>query len=271
VSLQFSSLLLILLAGALPSVLVTRRRIHLAGANPWQQTLEALLFGVAFTLFGALLNELSPRLAALSQAAAEALQRFAQEPDKVKVPPAIPCALVLSLLNAAGQELRDISRWVRMREFFSVEKRRRARQMIAAVAGGPLQEMLTEAMLSGQPLMLTLSWNKVYAANVLKLPVFGASTAPNATLRLLPLLSGYRDKDTRELSFTEDYSAALLAAAGDEQGQEALRELFEICVRLSDIVAATWWAPDLYETFQSLKQEPQAEDAAPDPRRSPDG
>jgi hypothetical protein len=42
-------------------------------------------------------------------------------------------------------------------------------------------------------------------------------------------------------------------------------------VRLSDIVAATWWAPDLYETFQSLKQESQAEDAAPDLRRSPDG
>ena len=270
-SLQFSSLLLILLAGAFPSILITRRRAQLPAENPWVLTLEALLFGVGFTGAGELLNEWLPPLRGAARWASHIMEQFGPDPQKTVVLPALPTALALSLVLGYSIELYQRAAWTGGAGLFSWMRHRRAKQMIAAKTSGPIQEMLCEAMLQGWPVMLTLNWNKVYAANVLEVPPLGVGAAPQAGLKLLPLLSGYRDKDTREVQFTEDYSATLLAAADNEEERERVRSLFEVCVRQADILAVTWWDPDLFTTFQQAKEPAPGEEMPeiefiPDPR-----
>lgn len=69
-------------------------------------------------------------------------------------------------------------------------------------------------------------------------------------MRLLPVLSGYRQPDTKELVITRDYAevyAKHLDTDGDMLDQFA--DEFQLVIPVSEIVTANLFDPDVYEMF----------------------
>ena len=76
---------------------------------------------------------------------------------------------------------------------------------------------------------------------------------PEADLALLPMLSGYRSKDTQQLVITTDYAATFHALS-----QEDVSELFRgdpndfrVVIPRSEIISARLFDPDLHQQFQA--------------------
>ena len=70
----------------------------------------------------------------------------------------------------------------------------------------PLDNLLLESYISeAVPLMLTLSDRKVYVGVVSSLGEPNESEGMDQEIALIPLMSGYRDEDTLQVSFNTDY------------------------------------------------------------------
>jgi hypothetical protein len=100
---------------------------------------------------------------------------------------------------------------------------------------------------------VTLNWNKLYVAAVTQLPPHESFHLQWASMTVLPALSGYRDKDTREVRFTDDYSATLLDYSADPVLLERMRDSMQVTIRMADVISVVWWDPVLWKTFQERK------------------
>ena len=70
-------------------------------------------------------------------------------------------------------------------------------------------------------------------------------------IALLPLVSGYRDKDTLELEITTDYTPALKKSVEDASGLQ--HEDFQIVIPRDEVVSARIFYPETYNLFQDEK------------------
>lgn len=68
--------------------------------------------------------------------------------------------------------------------------------------GNQIQKLLRQASVEERPVSLTLNNRKTYVGWVIESP---GLTTTDAFLSIIPIFSGYRDKDTLELAFTTDY------------------------------------------------------------------
>lgn len=98
-----------------------------------------------------------------------------------------------------------------------------------AVRGRPILSLLVESFALGRPVMLDMDSRKVYVGLVISLGSPGESTAPDEDLGILPLMSGYRDKDTLELDLNLVYPKA-----GDDAKPVFLRQADIVSVRYYD-------------------------------------
>jgi hypothetical protein len=129
-----------------------------------------------------------------------------------------------------------------------------AQRRVIAEWGDYLEELLERALRETYQVALTTRNGKVYVGLVLTNvdPAYD-----RRYIRLLPLSSGYRDKDTQTVNFTTDYSrvyAEMLESESlldDERASE-----FEIVLPVSEIVSANLFNPDAYVRFE----QPDAED-----------
>lgn len=79
--------------------------------------------------------------------------------------------------------------------------------------------------LSGIPLLITLEDGKVYVGNAIRLP---NPELDRQDVRILPLLGGYRDKDTKKLTLTTDYHSVTQSLGEDGRLNHLRRGDFEI-------------------------------------------
>ena len=114
---------------------------------------------------------------------------------------------------------------------------------------GPLDLTLLDAQKSDMPVALTLSNGKVYVGLVI------STTDPGRTpaaVRLLPMVSGYRDSLQR-LVLTTDYQKTYSALQGTRAQELALPDnwlsLFTLAIRADMIVTATLFSPAVYGEF----------------------
>ncbi len=71
-------------------------------------------------------------------------------------------------------------------------------------------------------------------------------------MKLLPMVSGYRHPETRELVITRDY-AEVYQQLMDEDSSELLTHAddFQVVIPIGEIVTANLFDPDVYEIFQT--------------------
>ena len=70
-------------------------------------------------------------------------------------------------------------------------------------------------------------------------------------IALIPLVSGYRDKDTLELGITTDYTPALKKSLEDVSGLQ--HEDLQIVIPRDEVISARTFYPETYNLFQDEK------------------
>ena len=122
--------------------------------------------------------------------------------------------------------------------FFDKNKR----AMHAATAHGDLVECLIQEAVdsNGRQLVeVSTKGSKCYIGFALE---SGMAAAGDADIAIVPVASGYRDSETRELRITMDYLPAL------QQSDLEIAE-FRVVIPLSEIASARRFDPDIYKLF----------------------
>ncbi|WP_273452541.1 hypothetical protein [Nevskia ramosa] len=117
--------------------------------------------------------------------------------------------------------------------------------------GDDIEHLLLRSVERTMPIQVTLTTRKVYIGDVVELV---EPQNERKTLRLLPLISGYRDENDFSIVFTTSYTdvyARVLAPVEDVvAGEPALRiEDFEIVVQLRDVISINLFDFDTYLQF----------------------
>ena len=127
-----------------------------------------------------------------------------------------------------------------------------------------LEQLLLRSIVEEDSLAFTLKSGKVYVGQVLALPTDLANE--RKYIRLLPLLSGYREEGTHRLRFSTDYSKVYARLSGDgatHRGTSA--DEFVLVLPVAEIVSANLFDWDVYEWFN----EPATAITAPVARAAP--
>ena len=116
-----------------------------------------------------------------------------------------------------------------------------ARQKAAEAAGDQISLIIDQAMMEGRFVELSLASGKSYVGS----PIQGTfGHRDGGDVALIPLASGYRDNDSRDLVMTTNYAPAI----EDQLSDLALDDL-KVAFPMRDIVSARLFDQELYASF----------------------
>ena len=127
--------------------------------------------------------------------------------------------------------------------FYNEEK---AARETAAESGNLIELLIRESIDTKELVELSLRSGKSYIGFVFE---SGIARHGESDVALLPMASGYRKEDTRELELTTDYAPVLWKSL--EELSSLVYEDFRIVIPMSEIVTARIFDPDVYELFKS--------------------
>ena len=127
--------------------------------------------------------------------------------------------------------------------FYNEEK---AARETAAESGNLIELLIRESIDTKELVELSLRSGKSYIGFVFE---SGIARHGESDVALLPMASGYRKEDTRELEITTDYAPVLWKSL--EELSSLVYEDFRIVIPMSEIVTARIFDPDVYELFKS--------------------
>jgi hypothetical protein len=134
--------------------------------------------------------------------------------------------------------------------FFGQEK---ALRKAVSIHGSGLLRLLHEASYRDRPVSISLDSRKAYIGYVLGAP----NLYPHSThVEFLPMISGYRDKDTLELRLTTDYSKVYQLPEGDPSR-------FLLTFPLSAITTCNYFDPLLTPAFEIEQEEDSLTESGP--------
>jgi hypothetical protein len=111
----------------------------------------------------------------------------------------------------------------------------------------PLELMLQKAVTGAHLVLLTVKNGKVYVGFVSD--SFNPAL-PNQYLKLLLTTSGYRDSDTRKVTFTNDYTSVYEQLLNrEEELDPSVIEGFEIVIPIAELQSVSFFAPDIYRNY----------------------
>ena len=117
----------------------------------------------------------------------------------------------------------------------------------ATEAGDRVELLLTESIRQEEFVEITLATGKAYIGRALGHKSV-AVTQPD--IALIPLMSGYRDKDTQELELTINYASVIPESRPD--GYTFLEnDYFRIVIPRAQIVSVRFFDPGTYEVFRN--------------------
>lgn len=105
-----------------------------------------------------------------------------------------------------------------------------------ASESSPLGLALIDAFTGQTKIMLSMDDRKVYVCFVTDISPPNEVLGPNEEIKVIPLISGYRDKDTLKVIYTTDYAEA----AGD---------VSPLILRQSNIVSITTFSEEIRQAF----------------------
>ena len=70
----------------------------------------------------------------------------------------------------------------------------------------PINKIFFDSMVRKKHILISLKCGKVYVGMINKISEPNESDGPNQEISIVPVMSGYREKDTKRVTFTNDYS-----------------------------------------------------------------
>lgn len=101
-------------------------------------------------------------------------------------------------------------------------------KMSKILKGSPLDNLFFESIKSRKPVLISLNSRKVYVGLIISMGEPNESEGLGQEIVLLPVMSGYRDKDTLSIDFTNDY-------AGFQENE------VNVVIDSSSIESASWF------------------------------
>lgn len=117
--------------------------------------------------------------------------------------------------------------------------------MKSLMLDSPLETLLYESITSKGALMFTLDDRKVYVGNISLLGEPNETEKADKEITIIPIISGYRDKDTLTVTFTTHY--------------EGLSGNFSTVIKRDKITSVTKYDQSIYDEFQSKVQKTKLE------------
>lgn len=128
---------------------------------------------------------------------------------------------------------------------------RKAARRAAAQSGDFIELLIANSIDRNQMVELSLRSGKSYIGLALE---SGIESIGESDISIVPTLSGYRDKDTQELTITTEYASVIdktirgaTSIASDD---------FQVVIPMSEIVSARTFIPEAYERFQAAGEPP---------------
>jgi hypothetical protein len=137
-------------------------------------------------------------------------------------------------------------------------------QLDRALKNNDLERLMMRSALKGMPILLTLDNGKVYVGFSIRLP---NPELERADVRILPLLSGYRDSATHDLNLTTNYDFVYKLEQIPQLSHLATGD-FEVVIPVDRICSSHLFDLVAYEYFRSNGESPddsggdKSEDAA---------
>jgi len=127
-----------------------------------------------------------------------------------------------------------------------------------------IELLVSDSIERGKLVEVSLRSGKSYIGFALRSRV---TSHPDTQISILPMSSGYRDKDTQELRITTHYAPVVWRNIENLQDSEAaefdpINDL-RVVIPRSEIVSARLFDPDLHDRFQEAANPPSAEESAP--------
>ena len=121
----------------------------------------------------------------------------------------------------------------------------KAQQKAAEAAGDQISLIIDQAMLQGRLVELSLASGKSYVGS----PIQGTfGHRDGGDVALIPIASGYRDTDSRDLVMTTNYAPAI----NEQLSVRGLDDL-KVAFPMRDIVSARLFDQELYASFQDAR------------------
>jgi hypothetical protein len=125
-----------------------------------------------------------------------------------------------------------------------VNKEYRIKHAIRKI-GNEFERLCEECQSDTEMIQITLKNDKCYVGWILSLPI---PTHSNY-IALLPVVSGYRSKDEKKLTFTTQYLDVYSSYIADGSVFD-IRDLTKLVIRIEDIVSANPFDIEMYERFK---------------------
>lgn len=157
-----------------------------------------------------------------------------------------PALFTLFLAGFYVMDRRYVQPWRRPKAFKTMQARE------ASQTGGEMQRLFHYASNNVELVQVTMRCGKVYVAFIKAPPKISTSSNRHNFLSILPILSGYRTQETKEIVFTTDYADPLRNARDDPALFEEVSRAMEhgIIIDKREILIASIWRMDIYERFQ---------------------
>ena len=121
----------------------------------------------------------------------------------------------------------------------------RAIRKVARDGGHLVELIISESIDDQRQVELSLRSGKSYIGFAIE---SGIGLYGETDVSLIPMLSGFRDRDTQELRITTNYAPVILQM--QERELEMGVEDFQVVIPISEIVSARIFLPEAYELFQ---------------------
>ncbi len=122
---------------------------------------------------------------------------------------------------------------------------RRAAQKVAREVGDLIELLIAESIEDQKTVEISLKSGKSYIGLALE---SGIGQYGETDISLIPVASGYRDRNTRELTITTNYAPVIQKAR--EQSSDIAFKDFQIVIPISEITSARVFLPEVYNLFK---------------------
>ncbi len=126
----------------------------------------------------------------------------------------------------------------------------RGAEKVAEDSGDHIELLIADSIRNPMPIEVTLRNRKSYIGLALN---SGIGSTTEADIELVPMYSGYRDKETLDLEITLDYVPVVSDYLEDPAW---LEEDFRVVIPLSEIVSVRLFDEEAYDEFQGWRDIP---------------
>ncbi len=238
----FSNLIYILISGFLISHAIPLTRYNMKDKNGYYFVLATFVMGLAVYVFTYLIQSWSWDIPSQIN---KGLQSLILKSDSNTVTntsvSAFVITLFISLIVNVVRLLNINNRLIINFRMFSLNMAYKSR--------GSKALLIKNCFLSARPVLVCLKSRKSYVGYIYEIPYFDDKIDWN--IKLLPLRSGYRDKDNLHLTLNNNYEQ-FWTEAEDSNFQDGLNvNNLGIVLNWDDIETLSEWIPEIYDGFNS--------------------